>query len=57
MLDKVFCMVDNRPMNTCVICSEDYPEDEMFWVDEEPGMPDGFYCYECDANLVIGDRE
>jgi hypothetical protein len=50
-------MVDNRPMNTCVICSEDYPEDEMFWVDEEPGMPDGFYCYECDANLVIGDRE
>ena len=44
-------------MNTCVNCGEDYPKEETFWVDEEPGMPVGYYCYECDANLIVGDRE
>ena len=40
--------------STCVNCSTDYLTDDMFWVDEEPGMPVGYYCYECDANLITG---
>jgi hypothetical protein len=42
-------------MSTCVNCWEDFPSDEMFWVDEEPGLEVGNYCYDCDSNYVIGD--
>ena len=46
-----------RRYNTCVNCLDDYPEDETYWVQGEPGLKDGYYCYECDAVLVVGDRE
>ena len=42
---------------TCAKCSEDYPIDDMFWVDEEPGQPIGNYCYNCDSIYVIGDHD
>ena len=44
-------------LSTCAKCSEDYPTDEMFWVDEEPGQPIGHYCYNCDSIYVIGDHD
>lgn len=42
---------------SCVKCSESYPIDDMFWVDEEAGQPIGNYCYTCDSIYVIGDHE
>jgi hypothetical protein len=44
-------------VNTCVNCLSDYPEDETFWVDYAQPLPIGYYCYECDANLIVGEDD
>jgi len=44
----------SNAISTCVNCLDDHPTEEMYWVSEEAGMPIGYYCYECDANLITG---